>query len=118
MSFRIDKPVVLRLETDCIEDGACRNDPSSDAGHAGPCPRMNAQLVVRNGILYVYGGTYEQGDKQITLRDLYKLNLHKLDEWQTLIQDDSENMVRMEVVVEVGWRWSGMCGELRCGYFS
>ena len=59
----------------------------------GPCCRMNAQLVVRNGILYLYGGTVEQGDKQVTFRDLYKLNLHKLDEWQTIIKDDSENMV-------------------------
>lgn len=38
-----------------------------------PHPRMNAGLVVKHGILYLYGGIFEEGDKQYTLSDLYSL---------------------------------------------
>ncbi|XP_067130710.1 kelch domain-containing protein 4 [Centruroides vittatus] len=50
-----------------------------------PLPRMNACLVVKHGILYLFGGMYESGDKRITLADLYSLDIHKLDEWHTTV---------------------------------
>lgn len=36
---------------------------------------------------------FEDGDKQITLADLYALDMHKMDEWRTLISDESAAMV-------------------------
>ncbi|EDV92286.1 kelch domain-containing protein 4 [Drosophila grimshawi] len=65
-----------------------------------PAPRMNPGLCVCKGILYLFGGLYEEDEKQQTLNDFYALDLHKLDQWKVLIPgnrkahdwiDDSEN---------------------------
>ena len=59
-----------------------------------PQPRMGATLAVKNGVLYLYGGMYESGDKQWTLSDFYSLDLHKMDEWKVIIQDEGRGKVR------------------------
>lgn len=38
-----------------------------------PQPRMNSGLAFKQGKLYLYGGIYEVGDKQLTLSDLHSL---------------------------------------------
>ncbi|CAI9280488.1 unnamed protein product [Lactuca saligna] len=50
-----------------------------------PCGRINSSMVVGRDTLYVYGGMMEIRDQEITLDDLYALNLSKLDEWKCLI---------------------------------
>lgn len=40
-----------------------------------PSPRMNAGMVVKNNILYLYGGLVEEGDRQYTLCDFYSLGM-------------------------------------------
>ncbi|KAJ0536605.1 putative kelch-type beta propeller [Helianthus annuus] len=50
-----------------------------------PCGRINASMVVGKDTLYIYGGMMEVRDQEITLDDLYALNLSKLDEWKCLI---------------------------------
>ncbi|GJR43685.1 Kelch domain-containing protein 4 [Tanacetum coccineum] len=50
-----------------------------------PCGRINASMVVGKDTLYIYGGMMEIKDQEITLDDLYALNLSKLDEWKCLI---------------------------------
>ncbi|CAH1780098.1 unnamed protein product [Owenia fusiformis] len=52
-----------------------------------PCSRMNALTAVKNNTLYLYGGMYEIGEKQITLSDFYSLDLHRLDEFKTIIEN-------------------------------
>lgn len=42
-------------------------------------------MVVGRDTLYVYGGMMEVKDQEITLDDLYCLNLSKLDEWKCII---------------------------------
>ena len=59
-----------------------------------PGARMNTLLAVKHGILYMYGGIYEAGDKQYTLSDMYSLDLHKLDEWNTIISCNLDLLVR------------------------
>ena len=60
------------------------NKNESDKSGAGPSdvnrsevfqppPRINAGLAVKRGILYIYGGMFEDGDKQLTLNDFYSL---------------------------------------------
>ncbi|KAK3383788.1 hypothetical protein B0T24DRAFT_62290 [Lasiosphaeria ovina] len=44
-----------------------------------PHPRFNAQLAVQDDVLYVYGGTFEKGDREFTFDDLYAIDLGKLD---------------------------------------
>ncbi|CAH0546671.1 unnamed protein product [Brassicogethes aeneus] len=53
-----------------------------------PSPRINAGMAIKHGILYLYGGMSEEGDKQITFNDFYSLDLKKLDEWKTIVHDN------------------------------
>lgn len=50
-----------------------------------PSGRINACLAVGKDMLYLYGGMMEVKDREITLDDLYSLNLSKLDEWKCII---------------------------------
>jgi len=51
-----------------------------------PCGRINACMVVGKDTLYIYGGMMEIGDQELTLDDLYILDLNKLDKWKCIIQ--------------------------------
>ena len=44
-----------------------------------PHPRFNAQLAVQDDVLYIYGGTFEKGDREFTFDDMYAVDLGKLD---------------------------------------
>jgi len=56
-----------------------------------PHPRFNAQLAVQDDILYIYGGTYEKKDVEITFSDLYSLDLGKLDGVRELYYQEPTN---------------------------
>ncbi|XP_022115462.2 kelch domain-containing protein 4 [Pieris rapae] len=53
---------------------------------SGPSPRMSAMMVVHRSTLFVYGGVLEKDEKQFYLGDMYSLDLHKLNEWKTIIE--------------------------------
>ncbi|XP_006531010.1 kelch domain-containing protein 4 isoform X2 [Mus musculus] len=74
------------------------DDSASEASSTGqePCPRSNAMLAVKHGLLYVYGGMFEAGDRQVTLSDLYCLDLHKMEEWKTLVEMDPKSQEWLE----------------------
>lgn len=38
-----------------------------------PSPRINPGLVVKNNVLYLYGGMFEKEERQYTLNDFYSL---------------------------------------------
>ncbi|XP_046781544.1 kelch domain-containing protein 4 isoform X4 [Gallus gallus] len=61
-----------------------------------PCPRSNAMLAVKHGVLYVYGGMFEVGDRQFTLSDLYSIDLHKMEEWKVLVEIDPKTQEWLE----------------------
>lgn len=68
---------------------------TSDSEHGKifqPSSRINCGLAIKHGVLYLYGGMFEDGDKQITFSDFYALDLKKLDEWKTLISDSTSTM--------------------------
>ncbi|GMQ09869.1 hypothetical protein CsSME_00053098 [Camellia sinensis var. sinensis] len=50
-----------------------------------PCGRINSCMAVGRDTLFIYGGMMEVKDREITLDDLYTLNLSKLDEWKCII---------------------------------
>jgi hypothetical protein len=53
-----------------------------------PHPRRSSYLQFHKGVLYLYGGKYEdENEKEFTFSDMYALNLKKLDEWKTLFED-------------------------------
>lgn len=44
-----------------------------------PHPRFNASLAVSGDQLFIYGGVFEQGEKEYSLNDMYTISLEKLD---------------------------------------
>ena len=53
-----------------------------------PCGRMNASVVVKRNMLFVYGGMFEENDKEVTLNDLWAIDFKKMESWQQLIEAD------------------------------
>jgi len=53
-----------------------------------PSPRFNAGLVYKAGSLYLFGGLWEKGEKDFTLKDFYSLDTEMMDSWTVLIEDD------------------------------
>ena len=78
--------------------GGASDDVKNGAGSSGksepvkdcfvPCARFNSQMVFKSGVLYLFGGCVESGEKDITLKDFYSLDTTKLDSWNTIIEND------------------------------
>lgn len=60
-----------------------------------PCGRINGCMVIGKDTLYLYGGLMEVGDREVTLDDLYTLDLNKLDEWRCLIEASKTEWVEL-----------------------
>ena len=56
-----------------------------------PHARFNAQLAVQGDNLYIFGGTYEQGDREITFAEMHSIDLGKLDGVQEIFRKEPEN---------------------------
>jgi N-acetylneuraminic acid mutarotase len=57
---------------------------------AGPCARMNSTVALRGNSLYVYGGLVEPEDaSELTLSDLWCLDLAKMDGWSCLYEGEA-----------------------------
>ncbi|KAI3454963.1 hypothetical protein Pfo_011626 [Paulownia fortunei] len=70
-----------------------------------PCGRINSCMVVGKDTLYIYGGMMENKDREITLDDLYALNLSKLDEWRHQNQNGLKHQImkmkmKMKMIVK------------------
>ena len=53
-----------------------------------PSPRFGAGMVMKGSILYMFGGIWEDGEKDFTLKDFHSLDTHKMDSWNTIIESD------------------------------
>ncbi|TVU15527.1 hypothetical protein EJB05_39051 [Eragrostis curvula] len=67
---------------DVLSDSTTQETPPEAVKPSG---RINACMAVGRDTLYLYGGMMEVKDREITLDDLYSLNLSKLDEWKCII---------------------------------
>ncbi|KAL8723838.1 MAG: hypothetical protein Q9181_007152 [Wetmoreana brouardii] len=56
-----------------------------------PHPRFNAQLAVQEDVLYIFGGTYEHGDREYTFDEMWAIDLGKLDGVQEIYRRELEN---------------------------
>ncbi|NWH86260.1 KLDC4 protein, partial [Aegithalos caudatus] len=61
-----------------------------------PCPRCSAMVAVKHGVLYVYGGMFEVGDRQVTLSDLHCIDLHRMEQWKVLQDVDPKTQEWLE----------------------
>ena len=56
-----------------------------------PHPRFNAQLAVQDDVLYIFGGTFERGDREFTFDELWAIDLGKLDGVKEIYRRELEN---------------------------
>ncbi|CAH2324124.1 kelch domain-containing 4 isoform X1 [Pelobates cultripes] len=86
----IKQLIPASVESESEEEDS--EEDEEDEGAAGPlvepCPRSNTMMAIKQGILFIYGGMFEVGDRQFTLNDLYSLDLHKMKEWKVLVEMD------------------------------
>nr|CAB3259327.1 kelch domain-containing protein 4-like [Phallusia mammillata] len=61
-----------------------------------PCARMNANIVLKKNYLFVYGGVFEEKEKQVTLNDLWSIDVKKMDEWKQIVEADDTSKDWME----------------------
>ena len=53
-----------------------------------PGPRMNTSLTIKGGLLYLYGGILEQGERSYILNDLWSLDIKKMNQWKRINRTD------------------------------
>ena len=58
-----------------------------------PHPRFNAQLAVQDDVLFIFGGTYEHGEREYTFDEMYSVDLGKLDGVREIYHREIENWV-------------------------
>lgn len=56
-----------------------------------PHPRFNVQLTVQEDILYIYGGTFEKGDREYTFDEMWSIDLGKLDGVKEIFKRELED---------------------------
>ncbi|KAJ5776472.1 uncharacterized protein N7511_001483 [Penicillium nucicola] len=56
-----------------------------------PHRRFNAQLAVQDDTLFIFGGTFEKGDREFTFDDMYSIDLVKLDGVKEVFYKEPEN---------------------------
>ncbi|KAK4176317.1 hypothetical protein QBC36DRAFT_10357 [Triangularia setosa] len=61
-----------------------------------PHMRFNAQLAVQDDVLYIYGGTYEKGDRDFIFDDLYAIDLGKMDGCREIFNRPVEDWIESE----------------------
>lgn len=67
------------LDTEALEAALMAKDEE-----ARPCGRFNAAIMVQKNVMFIAGGVVEKGDKEITLDDIWAIDLNKLDEFKEL----------------------------------
>ncbi|XP_004069791.1 kelch domain-containing protein 4 isoform X1 [Oryzias latipes] len=91
---------VISVPQDVKEEEEEEEEEDDAASASGPlvepCPRSSAMATVRQGKLYLYGGMFEVGDRQFTLGDFYCLDLHKMDQWEVLVEMDPKTQEWLE----------------------
>ncbi|NXU18875.1 KLDC4 protein, partial [Pardalotus punctatus] len=94
------KQVIPGAAGDKARSGSEEEEEEEEGGAPGqpvePCPRSNAMVAVKHGLLYVYGGMFEVGDRQVTLSDLHSIDLHRMDGWKVLLEMDPKTQEWLE----------------------
>lgn len=67
------------LDTDALEAALKAKEEE-----AVPCGRFNSAVAVQKNVMYIVGGMVERGDQEITLDDIWSVDLNKLDEFKEL----------------------------------
>ena len=82
---------VDKMDVDASDDKVHPTRPAKPILNTMPHRRYNAQLAVQGDVLYIFGGTFEQSDREYTFDDMYAIDLGKLDGVQELYKREIEN---------------------------
>lgn len=95
------KQVIPGAAEDKDRSGSEEEEEEEEGGALGqpvePCPRSSAMVAVKHGVLYVYGGMFEVGDRQVTLSDLHSIDLHRMEQWKVLLEMDPSKLCCWEL---------------------
>ncbi|KAB8235235.1 hypothetical protein BDV23DRAFT_195407 [Aspergillus alliaceus] len=81
----------MELRTPKVEDEPAEPEKPSIVRFEMPHMRFNAQLTVQDDTLFIFGGTYEKGDREFTFNDMYSIDLVKLDGVKEIFYNEPEN---------------------------
>ncbi|ORC89973.1 kelch repeat-containing protein [Trypanosoma theileri] len=62
-------------------------------GQIYPHRRMNAAMLIVGNTLYLFGGQFEAGTREVTMSDLFSLNLNTCDTYRVLLSQDLSSTV-------------------------
>lgn len=65
-----------------------------------PHARFNAQMAVQDDVLYIYGGTFEQKDREFTFDDLYAVDLGKMDGCKEIFNRPVEDWIVSAIPIQ------------------
>lgn len=74
-----DEDEEKELDTEALEAALMAKEEE-----AMPCGRFNSTLAVQKNVMYIVGGMVEKGDQEVTLDDIWAIDLNKLDEFKEL----------------------------------
>eukprot|EP00659_Diplonema_papillatum_P000190 gene190-306_t len=60
----------------------------NESGQIVPCGRFSALATCVGNYMYLYGGQFEDGSREVTLNDLYRLNLNTMETFEVLQEMD------------------------------
>ncbi|RAL16269.1 putative Kelch repeats protein [Aspergillus homomorphus CBS 101889] len=86
----LDDDDELQLTSKADEEPAQPEKPSV-VRFEMPHQRFNAQLAVQDDTLFIFGGTFEKGDREFTFNDLYSIDLVKLDGVKEIYYNEPDN---------------------------
>lgn len=64
------------MDTEALERALVKNEEDPM-----PCPRFNAAVAIQRNVLYIFAGMIEKMEQEITLDDIWSIDLNKLDEF-------------------------------------
>jgi hypothetical protein len=80
------------MDIDTVKDSPVETElPAKEVLMEFPHPRFNAQLAVQDDALFIYGGTFEKGDREYTFDEMYAIDLGKLDGVKQIFRREPEN---------------------------
>ncbi len=86
-------PVVQEVDSmpTADDDEILRTEPAKELMMQMPHIRFNAQLAVQDDVLYIFGGTFEKGDREYTFDEMWAIDLGKLDGVKEIYKRELEN---------------------------
>lgn len=100
-SGSIPGTVEMDIDSDTVMEET-PTKPSQPTCMNMPHPRFNTQLAIQDDVLYIFGGTFERGDREYTFDEMWAIDLGRLDgvkelykrevdNWQESDQEDSDS---------------------------